>query len=245
VVKSHRHLFNDSHRGGRMTPQRLTTTRDSVLQAMHQQRAAALEDLLAFATRDLRAASPREQRAAANLVESWHRRALLEGAGVRPPDDRPRPQPTATMALVRRVHTELRRALLTLFPVHNDQRWERRLWRPPLRNAHGLGLERYHRRLTRVVEARWPDTIWIAVMGLLEEFGAQLVRCPSCAEHRLFLKRKRQAYCSRACSQRARSARWYESHQAEALERRHEAYKRRVLKGRKGVVVRRPRQVHP
>ena len=35
-------------------------------------------------------------------------------------------------------------------------------------------------------------------------------------------------YCSLSCSQRARSAKWYAAHRDEALDRKHEAYKRKV-----------------
>jgi hypothetical protein len=70
----------------------------------------------------------------------------------------------------------------------------------------------YHKSLFQVVEATWPDTIWIVTMSLLEEFGTRLRRCPTCEVRRLFLKTRRQMYCSPACSQRARSARWYNQH---------------------------------
>jgi hypothetical protein len=43
-----------------------------------------------------------------------------------------------------------------------------------------------HRRMWRVSAAPWPDTIWIAVMGALEEFGRDLRRCSLCVERRLF-----------------------------------------------------------
>jgi hypothetical protein len=56
------------------------------------------------------------------------------------------------------------------------------------------------------------------------------------------VRQKRQTYCSRTCSQRVRSARWYHHHRALALERRHAAYRRATLSGRPGKISRRPRR---
>jgi hypothetical protein len=138
------------------------------------------------------------------------------------------------------VHAEVRCALSEVFPMAPTDRWQRRKWKPPVRMCLPV-LMSQHGYVGQVWQAGWPDTIWVSVMRLLEQFGRDIRRCGVCAETRLFLKRKRQQYCSPACSQRVRSARWYQQHRAEALERRHQMYKRRVLKGRKGIVARRRR----
>jgi len=166
--------------------------------------------LLQFASRDPNTFDRHDWRCAMDLLERLHRHAWLGERGVLPPD-RLLPTSQASHGRVRNVHAELNRGLATLFPVDDHAFWKRRSWHPPVR-AHRPTLMHYHKRLFQVVEAAWPDTIWIVIMSLLEEFGGQLRRCPSCPEKRLFVKSRRQAYCSPACSQRTRSARWYTRH---------------------------------
>jgi hypothetical protein len=108
--------------------------------------------------------------------------------------------------------------------------------------AHRLAVVRVGWHITQRALASWPDTVWVSIMSLLEEFGSRMGRCDGCPERRLFVKSKRQAYCSTQCSQRVRSERWYRKHRKVALDRRHERYKRQVLQGRRGTVVRRPRR---
>lgn len=209
------------------------------IETAHQRR-RAIEDLIAFVANAPPRVGTRQWQRAAEFIQGLHGRAWLDEARVVPPD-RIDPWPQVSPARVRQVHAELRRGLLLLFPIDDVRHWERRLWRPPFRANHHPALLHYHHRVARISEASWPDTLWIAVMGLLEEFGRQIRRCPTCTERRLFLKRKRQHYCSQACSQRVRSARWYQQHRQDARERRHQMYKRQVLKGRKGIVSRRRR----
>ena len=82
----------------------------------------------------------------------------------------------------------------------------------------GLGFQ-------RVYGADWRHLRWLAIAALLEEFGAQIIRCeaPECTH--LFLRNRRQQYCSRPCSQRVRSTKWYNEHRETAKERRRQVYK--------------------
>ena len=73
--------------------------------------------------------------------------------------------------------------------------------------------------------AQWPHIFWLAVSEILVEGGHRLWRCINC--ERLFIKRKRQAYCSPQCSQKVRSERWYRGHMDEARGKQREARKQK------------------
>ena len=85
----------------------------------------------------------------------------------------------------------------------------------------GLGIK-------RVYGADWCHLRWLAIATLLEECGEQIARClaPGCTQ--LFLRNRRQEYCSRSCSQKVRSSTWYEAHREDAKERRRQSYRREV-----------------
>ena len=82
----------------------------------------------------------------------------------------------------------------------------------------GLGIQ-------RVYGADWRHVRWLAIASLLEEFGARIVRCkaPECTQ--LFLRNRRQEYCSKKCSQKVRSLKWYTAHRDTARARRRQAYR--------------------
>jgi hypothetical protein len=84
------------------------------------------------------------------------------------------------------------------------------------------------RRIWAIDVSEWPDTFWLSVRSLLARFGERLTRCedPQCG--RLFLRTRRQSYCSRACSQRVRQHAWYQRRRKEVLARRKVAYEARV-----------------
>lgn len=203
-----------------------------------RRRRAAAERLLEWSTSTVSGWSRRQWTEAKAFLEELHRLAWEETHFL--PPDRIGPRPAVSRIRIRAVHADVQRALAAIAPMDSNDRWERRSWRPPVRRVIPLLISE-HGRLSQVWQAEWPDTVWVSIMGLLDRFGREVRRCPVCAERRLFLKHRRQAYCSRACSQRARAARWYATHRDVALERRHEAYVRKVLKGRKGRVVRRRR----
>lgn len=64
----------------------------------------------------------------------------------------------------------------------------------------------------------WPDIFWFAIANLLEEFASDCIRCTEC--RKLFLKTKRQGYCSSAC----RIRRWRRDNPLRMYEIRRKAY---------------------
>jgi hypothetical protein len=214
------------------------------LKAEHERtlefRHGAVRQLLELADSDPSQFSEREWKRAETFLQQLHGRAWVDKGSAVPPN-RVVPWPKVSRGRIREVHAELRTGLATLFPVDPTLRWERHFWYPPIKSQRP-GVVSEHRRVCQVSEASWPDTIWVTVLSLLDEFGDTIQRCPVCSSRRLFVKTKRQAYCSRQCSQCVRSARWYQRHRASALEQRRQAYVRQVLKGRRGVVARRPRK---
>ena len=94
--------------------------------------------------------------------------------------------------------------------------------------AHRVVLMVCGRQVERTVFAEWPNVFWIAVLAILEDGGHRLARClrPECC--RVFVRIRRQQYCSPRCSQIMRSRRWYAAHRPEARSRRREAYQAQV-----------------
>ena len=92
-----------------------------------------------------------------------------------------------------------------------------------------------HIRTCYVVD--WPHLFWFAMADLLEEFASALRRCIECQN--LFLKTKRQEYCSSAC----RINRWRRENPIRSYEIRRKAYVRSVHEKRPGapIVQRGPR----
>lgn len=80
----------------------------------------------------------------------------------------------------------------------------------------------------------WPiiadpiSTFYFGVGYLLETCGLSLRRCKECSK--IFLKSRRQEYCSKQCSQRIRTKRWYEAHKEDAKEKRRQVYEKEVKK---------------
>jgi hypothetical protein len=64
------------------------------------------------------------------------------------------------------------------------------------------------------------NMFWPAVAEILENDGFLLRRCEEC--NTIFLKTKRQQYCSRKCSQRVRTRKWNAAHGLNILKKRQE-----------------------
>lgn len=65
----------------------------------------------------------------------------------------------------------------------------------------------------------------------IQRLGAhfdRIAKCEASGCERLFVKRKATRYCSRKCSQRMRSSRYYELHREQLRKRRHDAYVERI-----------------
>ncbi len=141
--------------------------------------------------------------------------------------------PKLTREKIRQLQAQLRRVLGALRPV-DDQFSRVRIRYPSIPGV----IKRVHlmndlsdesgRGIKRVYGADWRHLRWLAIATLLEEFGAQIARCeaPGCTQ--LFLRNRRQEYCSRSCSQKVRSSKWYEAHREMAQERRRQSYRREV-----------------
>jgi hypothetical protein len=119
------------------------------------------------------------------------------------------------------------------------------------RSAH-FSVEPARQRIWRAISPSFAQT-WGGdwrVMFLMSAFdvlaaeGRRIAKCArgSCAK--VFVRRKRGAYCSRACSQRERTRRYREKNRARLSERRHELYAQRVqkLKGKSRKVGRRTKE---
>jgi hypothetical protein len=90
-----------------------------------------------------------------------------------------------------------------------------------------VGWERLpDRRLLPVVGGDWRSRFLGAVAMLLVEAGPDLAVCAMEGCNRLFLRSRRQAYCSARCSQRQRTQRFRAAHPEEVRETRHQAYAR-------------------
>lgn len=79
-------------------------------------------------------------------------------------------------------------------------------------------------RIHRQYMVGWPDLFWFAFAEYMETFATALQRCSECQT--LYMKQKRQGYCSKTCSQRARTRRWKEKDPRHASDSRHRAYVR-------------------
>src|SRR5262249_11177625 len=68
----------------------------------------------------------------------------------------------------------------------------------------------------------WPDIFWFAIANLLKTFASDFVRCTEC--RKLFLKTKRQGYCSSGC----RITRWRREKPLRLYENQNRTYNRDV-----------------
>jgi hypothetical protein len=98
--------------------------------------------------------------------------------------------------------------------------------------------ENYSGQVQHWVTAAWPSNFWWVAIGLLEVYGARVRRCTArsgagkCG--RLFLRKRRQLFCSPACSRRELARRWYERHRSKTTAHRRAATARRRVAGTKG-----------
>lgn len=81
---------------------------------------------------------------------------------------------------------------------------------------------------------KWPNCFSVGIAAVFMRFGPQIARCQAPDCRRLFLRIRRQTYCSPECSQRVRSAAWYKTHRDEARERRRRAYERQMRRKQSG-----------
>ncbi|PWT81408.1 MAG: hypothetical protein C5B57_10520 [Blastocatellia bacterium] len=83
-------------------------------------------------------------------------------------------------------------------------------------------------RIGFMIEAEWPARFWWTVVKLFELHGSRIRRCISRQKSmrcgRLFVRTRRQMFCSKTCARRELARRWYELHRNEAQRRRRAAY---------------------
>jgi len=117
-------------------------------------------------------------------------------------------------------------------------------WAPPVNRLEitYLGIQRTERgAVERHCALAYPGALWFAVVEVLQRSGSFVRRCAHCPKP--YIRSGRMDYCSQACSQKARSAKWYAAHREEAIERKHESYKRNITLRQRGAnVVRRKRK---
>lgn len=132
--------------------------------------------------------------------------------------------PVPTESDIRAIHTQLRYILGRLRPVSGKPT---RAVRIPVQ-IQRVYLVGRGQSISRLYASQWPDWMWLAMAAVLEHVGSYIERCetPDCLQ--LFLRTRRQTFCSAQCSQRVRSQRWYRAHRNEAREQRREAYQKDV-----------------
>jgi hypothetical protein len=116
-----------------------------------------------------------------------------------------------------------------------------------------------HQRKVQVGVHRWPKSgaitylgqqddenrFFAAVFQVLAELGPRFRVCDAPRCGRFFAQVRRQQYCSPACAQRVRSARFHAKHAEQISDRKHRAYakRRRAKLGRRVRVARRPQKL--
>ncbi len=184
--------------------------------------------LLAFYHQDLKLLTSDEQKTLARILLvffwSWYRKGGDSNFLFHPKDN----FSNITKRQLHNIHGKIRGCLSMLLPINYEQRFDDDMWTLPVTYKH-IFLVRTNvcdgklpHIISRRYSAGWPDGFYQAVACLLEKYGSYLRRCEECT--RIFLKSKRQVYCSKACSQRVRTRRWYAKNRDKVIEKRHQAY---------------------
>jgi hypothetical protein len=132
-----------------------------------------------------------------------------------------------------RFHRQLQGLLNTLFPTFAQDDHE-----PTVATAYvparlrSLCLQNDGRTIRRVYVSDDSNPTWFGIAALIEEFGSLLRRCsvPGCET--IFVRNRRQEYCTGQCSQNVRSATWYKKHKPAAKAARRARYLRSIRQAR-------------
>jgi hypothetical protein len=133
-----------------------------------------------------------------------------------------------TKSEVRKVHQWLRDVLETSRPSSVRQE--------DLRSPH-IGYPSIPSRPRRyfkgddftVVQAVAPEDLYHeSICELLKQFGSRIARCEAETCSKLFIRIRRQRYCSESCSQQVRSKVWYARHKEDKMRKSREAYQEQV-----------------
>lgn len=143
-----------------------------------------------------------------------------------------------TDSQLKKFHNAVTTALLQLFPPSGNGTWpipatlaKTQLDRMVIHETVMKGRktqERVYSWVSRTFSACWPDIFFVRVAEMFLTFGSLVARCSECQT--LFLRTRRQAYCSRRCSQKARSNRWYKAHREQAKLKRRVRYATEIRK---------------
>ena len=143
-----------------------------------------------------------------------------------------------TDSQLKKFHNAVTTALRQLFPPLGNGTWQipatlakTHLDRMVIHETvmkRGGKQERVFSLVSRTFSARWPDIFFVRVAEMFKIFGSLVAGCSECQT--LFLRTRRQAYCSSRCSQRARSNRWYKTHREEAKLKRRARYATEIRK---------------
>lgn len=163
------------------------------LQERQHRLEATVKDLLWFAEMDLALDELRAQKAAAALIQRLDRPAWSRwrtNIARVTPSNRKTGRPDVSPKLLEGVQAELRRGLALLFPVKGNPRQ----WDMPATQAQ-LSLRHQYGRLKTFFIGEWPNTIWVTIAGLLEDFSDRIRRCPDPDCGVLFLRVRKQEFC--------------------------------------------------
>jgi hypothetical protein len=223
--------------------------------SLHE-RASQLKWVLAFAQQDIGGLEESEWRnleeglqffcgtcAAFTLKEIWKNYPIVPDATLGTKWERGRLKVPLSRGDLKNMHRTLNEALESLYPKKFPSAEEKchprwplpvtikkielvgRVNKPPKRVGNRLvagTVVRAHIHRSYVVG--WPDLFWFAFAEYMETFSTDLRRCTECQT--LYVKQKRQEYCSKTCSQRVRTRRWKEKDPLHASDMRHRAYVR-------------------
>lgn len=134
--------------------------------------------------------------------------------------------PRLSIEDLRTLKAPLVEAIESLYPKSADWVFPFRplQWAPPVTAIKAIEIVRGPAHFGLIYTIDWPDAFWLASLNLFQRYGNDVSQCVRC--RRLYLRTKAgQTFCTKACSQRARSQSWYEKHKADVLERRHKAYR--------------------
>jgi hypothetical protein len=92
-------------------------------------------------------------------------------------------------------------------------------------------------RIRRRYGAMGTNLIWFGIGELVEEFGGLLALCSAQDCGKIFVRERRQQYCSARCSQKVRSATWYHKHREKATMARRLRYERTLRANNRRLIV--------
>ena len=131
--------------------------------------------------------------------------------------------------------------------IHTSNWWEvpieasiLSLWRAPeYKTSRGAKARRFKSgAIEYYLRAGWPDIFWLAVADLLRIHGDSIRQCQKQNCGKVFIRTKRQDYCSTQCSQIERSKKHYVAHREKRKKERRARYGEQMKKKYEGQKIR-------